>query len=70
MVGLMARVFPDNPVLHITVPLQPLAVRVCACPTLGFSVEADNVGGDTIVTVIVTALEAPDAWPLTVQIAV
>ena len=59
------------PLLHNSVPAQLVAVIVVLAPDTILLALGVNVGAiGVVLTVIVTAFEAPDARPLTVQVAV
>ena len=64
---------PDAPLLHVTVPLQPVWVMVLDCPAQIVPLEAERVGGAGFgLTVIVVAVLASLTQPLetVVQVAV
>ena len=70
-VGLTVMLTVAAPLLHNSVPAQLVAVIVVlAADTIVLALGVNIGAVGVALTVIVTALEAPDAWPLTVQIAV
>ena len=62
---------PDAPLLHVTVPLQPVWVMMLDCPAQIVPLEAERVGGAGFgLTVIVTKLSASLTQPVAVVVQV